>query len=858
MIIHKSPAASSAWLSLAAAVALSLPAPAQSWSDEFDLSGVAGRVFSTTAYQGDLVIGGYRSLQADNQNFGLVARFDGTSWNALGSGIVGGGASIDHDVRDFALYQGELVAAGTFTFAGVQPALSIARFDGVDWQPLGAGLDLSFAFTGSVFSLAVYQGDLYASGEFNLAGGAPVQGLARWDGSQWHDVGGGFPPLGGSTPGFAWKMAVGPDDLLYLVGQFPSAGGTPGTKDIATWDGQSWGTVGGGFTGGGGGGVRDLAWYQGELWAVGAYDLAPGGANAEKAAIWNGSAWRAAGNFPDTSIGTRIEAIAVYGADVYLGGNIASVDGVSLRRLARFDGSVWSSPGGVFANSINQFVIDLTVLNGTLWVGGEFSSVGYLAPGNAVVVSNSIGAFDGTQWSAVGKGLGVNGAVRSSTVWNGKTVAIGSFNQAGDALVGGVALFDGTSWESLGTFTGGAAGATVFQGDLVVVGGFSSVNGVSTPAPAARFDGTQWQALGTGALANAVTAAVFEGQLYAAADFGLWRLDGTQWNQVGMQVFGTPYALQAHAGRLYLGGSYSFGQGNVFEWDGASLTVLGGGTNDAVRALCSFGEDLIVGGEFSTAGGSPTQRLARWDGKTWSGIGSLTGTDVTALGVLRGELYVGGNLFAPGFPANKYIARSVGGNLEALQSGMFGQPLTFAADEARGLLHVGGIFLGAGGSIAHNFSTWDTGLGGLAANFCTAGTSANGCSALLSSAGAPSATATSGFTLTATAVEGAKDGLYFFGANGRQASSWGSGTSFQCVVPPVTRARLLQGSGTSGTCDGVFSEDLNALWCPTCPSPQKNPGPGAVVQAQLWYRDPLNTSNRTTSLSDAVEFTVTP
>ena len=40
------------------------------------------------------------------------------------------------------------------------------------------------------------------------------------------------------------------------------------------------------------------------------------------------------------------------------------------------------------------------------------------------------------------------------------------------------------------------------------------------------------------------------------------------------------------------------------------------------------------------------------------------------------------------------------------------------------------------------------------------------------------------------------------------------------------------------------------------PSPPKNPGAGAVVQAQLWYRDPLSTSNQTTSLSDAIEFVV--
>ena len=142
--------------------------------------------------------------------------------------------------------------------------------------------------------------------------------------------------------------------------------------------------------------------------------------------------------------------------------------------------------------------------------------------------------------------------------------------------------------------------------------------------------------------------------------------------------------------------------------------------------------------------------------------------------------------------------------------------------------------------------------------YCTAGTSTSLCQADLSATGTPSATATSGFTLTASTLEGDKDGLFFFASNGQQANSWGSGTSFQCVVPPVKRGGLLAGSGTPGLCDGSTAQDLNALWCPTCPKPLKNPGAGAVTQAQFWYRDPFNTSNQTTSLSDAIEFTVGP
>jgi hypothetical protein len=139
--------------------------------------------------------------------------------------------------------------------------------------------------------------------------------------------------------------------------------------------------------------------------------------------------------------------------------------------------------------------------------------------------------------------------------------------------------------------------------------------------------------------------------------------------------------------------------------------------------------------------------------------------------------------------------------------------------------------------------------------YCTAGTSAAGCQALLSATGTPSASLSTGFLVQADQVEGNRDGVFFFGTSGQQANPWGNGTSYQCVVPPVKRAGLLSGTGTVGLCDGAFSQDLNAHWTA---KPNHNPGPGAQVQIQLWYRDPANTSNQTTSLSEAGQFSVCP
>jgi len=143
--------------------------------------------------------------------------------------------------------------------------------------------------------------------------------------------------------------------------------------------------------------------------------------------------------------------------------------------------------------------------------------------------------------------------------------------------------------------------------------------------------------------------------------------------------------------------------------------------------------------------------------------------------------------------------------------------------------------------------------------YCTAGTTQDGCQASISAQGVPSASASSGFDLVVTGAVGNKDLIFFWSLNGKQALPWGNSSSYRCVVPPAVRGGLLlPHTGTKGGCDQWQFQDLNALWCSTCPQPAKNPGAGAMVWAQSWFRDPFSTSNQTTAMSDAIEFAVCP
>jgi hypothetical protein len=109
----------------------------------------------------------------------------GGSWQqGLASPAVGPG------VLATAVHGRRVVVGGEFTYgtAGMpNGAFSrIALWDGTGWQALGSGMD------GAVRAVAIVGDQIYAGGDFSTAGGVPAPRLARWDGTAWTAVGGGI------------------------------------------------------------------------------------------------------------------------------------------------------------------------------------------------------------------------------------------------------------------------------------------------------------------------------------------------------------------------------------------------------------------------------------------------------------------------------------------------------------------------------------------------------------------------------------------------------------------------------------------------------------------------------------------
>jgi hypothetical protein len=143
--------------------------------------------------------------------------------------------------------------------------------------------------------------------------------------------------------------------------------------------------------------------------------------------------------------------------------------------------------------------------------------------------------------------------------------------------------------------------------------------------------------------------------------------------------------------------------------------------------------------------------------------------------------------------------------------------------------------------------------------YCTAKLNSLGCAPAIAFTGFPSATAGNGFIVSATAVRNNKNGLLFYGVNGRSATPFQGGTL--CVQSQVRRTTFVNSGGTpapTNDCSGVYAIDMNTFatgGLGGSPLPALTV-PGTVVDCQFWGRDPGFLPPNNTTLSNALEYTV--
>src|ERR1035441_1348468 len=212
-----------------------------------------------------------------------VARWDGRAWLACGRQP----DSTAMSVLALAVSGTDLYAGGGFINAGGVAATNIAKWDGSGWSAVGSGIwgcACPNPYPIIVEALAVSGTNLYAGGWFGVG-----YSIAKWDGSTWSGLGSGL-------NGLVYALAVSGTNL-NVGGNLATAGGDTVTN-IAKWDGHAWSALGSGISGGAhgeGGAINALAVIGTDLYAGGDFTTA-GGVPANYIAKWDGSAWSALGS----------------------------------------------------------------------------------------------------------------------------------------------------------------------------------------------------------------------------------------------------------------------------------------------------------------------------------------------------------------------------------------------------------------------------------------------------------------------------------------------------------------------------------------------------------------------------------
>jgi len=618
-----------------------------------------------------------------------IAKWDGSSWSALGSGVEGSALfvaalAVYDDGGGPALYVG-----GSFTTAGGVATNNIAKWNGSSWSAVGIGAD-GFAVT----ALAVYDDGggpaLYAAGDFTTAAGVAANAIARWDGSSWTALGSGL--SGGVNTLSVHDDGSGP--ALFAGGGFTAAGGVAASK-IARWDGSSWSALGSGLSGGVNPGVNALVEYDDgsgpALYAGGGFTTA-GGGPANRIAKWDGSSWSALGSEvggpnPD------VFALSVYddgsGPGLYASGNFTTAGGTAVNGLARWDGSNWSALGSEVNTPWCMGVYD-DGSGSALYVGGAF--------GGTVLGFTGVARWDGAEWSGLGSGM--PGSVLALAVHDDGSghalYAGGNFSTAGSSPANKIAKWNGSSWSALGSGMGGtfpSVQALVVSDDgggpaLYAGGSFTTAGGVAANN-IARWNGSSWSALGSGMSgANLRVSALVvydDGggpALYAGGSFttaggvaanNIAKWNGSSWSALGSGLSGGLIALVEYddgtGPSLYAAGQFATAGGgavsNIARWNGSSWSALGSGMNSVVHALSVYddgtGPSLYAGGQFGTAGGVAASRIARWDGSSWGALGSGMNDRVRALSVFDdggGPALIAGGEFSSALDSgDSYLAK---------------------------------------------------------------------------------------------------------------------------------------------------------------------------------------------------------
>ncbi len=334
-----------------------------SWSGLSTGANAAVLTIETNNVQGNVYVGGIFTRIGDLIDSNRIAKWDGSAWSLVGTGLDGPVFVMKADISS------NLFVAGSFGSANGISATNIAKYDisNNTWSALGSGAN------GSINAMVIKNDDVYIGGDFTTAGGISANRIAKWNKttSTWSaltDVGTGQNGFNGSVYGMTFDLS----GILWAVGNFALAGGKS-LPYIAKWDGTTWS----GFNAitFNGTPVTILADDANNIYVGGYFTTVTNSGNpaisANYIAKLTAGVWSPIVVNGVNGVDNIVNVLAYNNNKLYIGGRFTSAGDISSNYFSVYDGSSWQNLSAPF--NFDIAAINFTA-NNEIYVSGYFNS----------------------------------------------------------------------------------------------------------------------------------------------------------------------------------------------------------------------------------------------------------------------------------------------------------------------------------------------------------------------------------------------------------------------------------------------------------------------------------------------------
>jgi len=161
-------------------------------------------------------------------------------------------------------------------------------------------------------------------------------------------------------------------------------------------------------------------------------------------------------------------------------------------------------------------------------------------------------------------------------------------------------------------------------------------------------------------------------------------------------------SMAIYQNSLIVGGDFSQAGGisanNIAKWNGTSWSPMGTGISSTVYAIEVSGDDLYASDTFN--GG-----ISKWNGSQWIPLSSGVNVEIFSIKKVGNDLYAGGVFTQIGSLNTNYIAKWNGSNWIALGNGV--NSSVFSIASLNNEVFIGGDFTQATGIVANHIVKWN-------------------------------------------------------------------------------------------------------------------------------------------------------